>query len=612
MVAQFIAEDGVLKGLILPLENGEEWTLGRDPDSCQIVIEDPKASRQHAICKNTDDGIIIENLSQTNPVLVNQTPVSTPRLLQEGDLVRIGSTTFRFTLKPPVWGEGPQRTTFPPLHESFADRSESPYETVFQDVHDTLTPPMDLKIRERWLLKIIAGPQSGAEFSMETGKSYIIGNDPSSCDIIFYDLSVSRQHARLATSPDGSCTIEDLESRNGTIVDGKPIGKKTLLKSQDIISLGTTSFVVIDREKASETLFALPLPQEPSPPEEKEKLPPIEETVEPPVLTDAEIQAAALASEKEAAQEKAHAHERKVITSGGLIIAFTILGVLALVAIGTWKLFNTKEAYVEHIDYAAEINKALEPFPSVSYTFNKATGTLFLVGHVLTPVDKNQLLYNLQGLGFITHIDDVNVVIDQLVWQEMNNLIAKNPIWNGVNMYATAPGHFVITGYLKTTQQAGQLTDYINRNFPYLDMLENRVVVEQDLIGRVQADLLAQGFNGVNVQIVNGELTLTGFIPGNQATAYQNLIKTWKTVPGIRVIKTFVASLAPEAAIINLSDRYKVTGYAKSDAVNVNVIINGRILTRGDTLDGMTITSIQPDTIYLEKDGLKFKINYNP
>ena len=65
MGAEFIAEEGVLKGLILSLESGEEWTIGRDPDLCTIVIEDPKASRLHARVRKTEVGYSIENLSTT-------------------------------------------------------------------------------------------------------------------------------------------------------------------------------------------------------------------------------------------------------------------------------------------------------------------------------------------------------------------------------------------------------------------------------------------------------------------------------------------------------------------------------------------------------------------
>ena len=96
MAAKLVAEEGALKGLVLSLEHGDQWVIGRDPDSCQILIEDPSASRKHLICKTSPQGIIVENLSETNPIQVNEEEVKEPRLLQNGDAVKIGEGTFRF------------------------------------------------------------------------------------------------------------------------------------------------------------------------------------------------------------------------------------------------------------------------------------------------------------------------------------------------------------------------------------------------------------------------------------------------------------------------------------------------------------------------------------
>ena len=41
------------------------------------------------------------------------------------------------------------------------------------------------------------------------------------------------------------------------------------------------------------------------------------------------------------------------------------------------------------------------------------------------------------------------------------------------------------------------------------------------------------------------------------------------------------------------------------------VLIGGKILAVGDVLDGMILTSITPNEILLEKDGIKYKIDYN-
>ena len=71
----------------------------------------------------------------------------------------------------------------------------------------------------RWFLKVISGSNTGAEFSMHPSTSYVIGTDPATCDIVFHDSSVSRQHARLTVGPDETLTLEDLKSRNVTMVD---------------------------------------------------------------------------------------------------------------------------------------------------------------------------------------------------------------------------------------------------------------------------------------------------------------------------------------------------------------------------------------------------------
>ena len=71
MAAKLVAEEGALKGLVLSLEDGDQWVIGRDPDACQLLIEDPSTSRKHLVCKTTPKGIVVENLSETNPIQVS-------------------------------------------------------------------------------------------------------------------------------------------------------------------------------------------------------------------------------------------------------------------------------------------------------------------------------------------------------------------------------------------------------------------------------------------------------------------------------------------------------------------------------------------------------------
>src|SRR6185503_10913798 len=126
MVAQFIAEEGSVKGLVLALAEGDEWAIGRDIDQCDLIIEDLTVSRRHLLCRKTKEGYVIENVSETQPVLVNEEPLEGTYLLHENDLVRIGNSLFRFYTKEPQEEK---------ILEDVAvgDETELKYDTIYEE-----------------------------------------------------------------------------------------------------------------------------------------------------------------------------------------------------------------------------------------------------------------------------------------------------------------------------------------------------------------------------------------------------------------------------------------------------------------------------------------------
>jgi hypothetical protein len=72
----------------------DEATIGRLP-SCDIVLNDPGASRRHAGIHRRDDGYVLTDLDSTNGTRVNGEAV-TERLLEDGDRITIGSTLVEF------------------------------------------------------------------------------------------------------------------------------------------------------------------------------------------------------------------------------------------------------------------------------------------------------------------------------------------------------------------------------------------------------------------------------------------------------------------------------------------------------------------------------------
>ncbi|MBS0621472.1 MAG: type III secretion system inner membrane ring subunit SctD [Verrucomicrobia bacterium] len=574
---KLIGQEGVMRGKVLSLKGAESWQIGRDPDLCQIAIADPLVSRLHCRITATAEGYLMENLSETNPAQVNGRQLFDPYLLKEGDIVKIGGSLFAYSTKE-------ETTQSPPPPEE----EEEVYEAIFGTVgKEAASPKVDVTQLGRYLLKVVTGPNTGAEVTLHPGRSYLLGTDANVCDIVFHDLSVSRQHARITVRNDETLEIEDLHSRNGVIVDGKVIDQKGATGSNAVVSLGTTSFVIIDKEEAQETLFTTAAPLS-APAVEME-----EEEV-------ALIAPAAVAAKK----------EKPVLSGGTFILLVAAIGIIVMVVAGSLSLFQTNEVVVPRRDYDKEINKAVANFKDVRFTYNSATGNLLLLGHVLTPVERAELMYNLQGLKFIGNVEN-NVVVDQYVWEQYNAVIGKNPDWRGVSLYAPEPGKFVISGYLLTQKQAATLQDYLRLNFIYLDRLENQVVVEEILMEEIKGQLIQGGFSGVTPQLSNGELVITGYISKGKARQFEQLAQTLKALPGIRIIKNYVVLLTEEQSVIDLTGKFQVQGFSKHDDTIVNVLIDGRILMRGDRFQGMEVVSIKSNTVILEKNGVKYKISYN-
>jgi len=79
----------------------------------------------------------------------------------------------------------------------------------------------------------------------------------SECDIVIDDAGVSRVHARFYQDPFGRWIIEDLDSRNGVIVDGQQVKAQAILPGQKILIsfLSMTLEEAVDRRTMTRTMF---------------------------------------------------------------------------------------------------------------------------------------------------------------------------------------------------------------------------------------------------------------------------------------------------------------------------------------------------------------------
>lgn len=80
---------------------------------------------------------------------------------------------------------------------------------------------------------IISGREKTREVVLDP-KGTTLGRG-SECDVVIDDTGVSRVHARIYQDPFGRWIIEDLDSRNGVIVDGKQIKAQAIIPGQKIL-----------------------------------------------------------------------------------------------------------------------------------------------------------------------------------------------------------------------------------------------------------------------------------------------------------------------------------------------------------------------------------------
>jgi len=91
-----------------------------------------------------------------------------------------------------------------------------------------------------WILRGANG--SPIVLRLSAGSARTVGRT-SVADFILDAALVSRVHCRLTADRSDQLIVEDLESTNGTLVNGKRIGR-TILKTGDVLTVGRVDLTV--------------------------------------------------------------------------------------------------------------------------------------------------------------------------------------------------------------------------------------------------------------------------------------------------------------------------------------------------------------------------------
>ena len=88
-------------------------------------------------------------------------------------------------------------------------------------------------------IRVVAGPDMLSYITIPEDSSIIIGRDEAA-DLQLVDATVSKQHAKLMHESGGALLVVDLNSTNGTAVNGQPI-TRTILRPGDHLEIGGVS-----------------------------------------------------------------------------------------------------------------------------------------------------------------------------------------------------------------------------------------------------------------------------------------------------------------------------------------------------------------------------------
>lgn len=93
-----------------------------------------------------------------------------------------------------------------------------------------------------WILRE-ADKDNGLTFRLTRGNIRTVGRAPRADFIVDAQL-VSRLHCRLTVNVDGTLEVQDLDSTNGTFVNGKKVRRKEL-QDADEVRIGRVKLTVV-------------------------------------------------------------------------------------------------------------------------------------------------------------------------------------------------------------------------------------------------------------------------------------------------------------------------------------------------------------------------------
>jgi pSer/pThr/pTyr-binding forkhead associated (FHA) protein len=238
-------------GRVVSLTDGREYAVagsslvfGREA-GCDVVVAGKDVSRRHAEIVSSADGYILID-SSTNGTLVNGSRVQGRHVLARADVIAIGDETFRFYADAAAVAAPPEPAAAMPPSPAPPPPSPLPPPAVpgGAQLQDTRmgVPAAPRAGAARGLASFLvrSGALKGQRLAVKTPVVNLGRADYN--DVVIPDESVSTAHAKLQRR-EGMWVLVDLDSTNGTFVDGERVQGESHLPPGATVRFGEVSLV---------------------------------------------------------------------------------------------------------------------------------------------------------------------------------------------------------------------------------------------------------------------------------------------------------------------------------------------------------------------------------
>lgn len=217
-------------------------------------LKDQRVSTIHSKIEIKDDKVMIFDLNSRNGTLVNGIKIEGPTEIQNLDEIEVGFTKIRVNIvenleffktknqKPLIDEKTTKNADIGGLIKDELERFSK--WDLSNPSMDALTKPKESKYPFGFQVK--KGPDRGKVFFLDQDRT-VVGR--GKVEFILKDPDVSRMHAMVEVKDGTSILVRDMDSTNGTFVNGKKITSSDL-KVGDVVQFGKTVCLFFKNEES--------------------------------------------------------------------------------------------------------------------------------------------------------------------------------------------------------------------------------------------------------------------------------------------------------------------------------------------------------------------------